>query len=230
MGAAGAVGSAAGMALAGDLGRLATVEEEVDDPLAVAAGDDHGMRSQGEHLAGEVLLRVALLIAAQRPRLGDVGGDHGGKRQQALDQRRPGFLVEQHGAALGDHHRIDHYRRLADEAKRLDHCLDGLSGPQHPDLDRGDANVFGDRPNLGEDHLGRDGFNRLDSDGVLRRDRRDRSHPVHATAREGLEVGLDAGAAAGVRAGDREDGGNHAGQISSSIRSGHRGTVSRVRE
>ena len=46
----------------------------------------------------------------------------------------------------------------------------------------------------------------LTPDRVLRRDRGDRRHPVHAAARERLEVGLDAGAAAGVRAGDREDG------------------------
>ena len=46
----------------------------------------------------------------------------------------------------------------------------------------------------------------LDADRVLRRDRGDRGHPVHAAARERLQVGLDAGAAAGVRAGDREDG------------------------
>ena len=56
MGAAGAVRGATGVALAGDLHRLATVEEEVDDPLAVPAGDDHGVRPKRQDLAGEVLL------------------------------------------------------------------------------------------------------------------------------------------------------------------------------
>ena len=44
----------------------------------------------------------------------------------------------------------------------------------------------------------------LDPDRVLRGERRDRGHPVHAAARERLQVGLDARPAAGVRAGDRQ--------------------------
>ncbi len=141
----------------------------------------------------------------QRPRLGNVRRDDRGQRQQPLDQRRPRLVVEQHGAALGDHHRIEHHRRLADEAERLDHRLDRLRGAEHADLDRVDPDVFGDRADLGDDRLRRDRLDRLDPDRVLRRDRRDRGHPVHAAARKRLQVGLDAGATAGVRAGDREN-------------------------
>ena len=118
------------------------------------------------------------------------------------------------GAALGDHHRVDDDRRLADQRERLDHRVDGLRGPQHPDLDRVDADVFGDRAHLGDDHLRRDRLDRLDPDRVLRRDRGDRGHPVHAAARERLQVRLDAGAAAGVRAGDREHCGNACPRVS----------------
>ena len=74
-----------------------------------------------------------------------------GQRQQALDQRRARLLVEQHRAALGDHHRVDHHRRLADEAQRLDHRVDGLRRAEHADLDRVDADVLGDRRDLGDD-------------------------------------------------------------------------------
>ena len=58
-----------------------------------------------------------------------------------------------------------------------------------------------------DDRLGRDRRDARDRDRVLPRDRGDRRHPVHAAARERLQVGLDARAAARVRAGDRE----HAG-------------------
>ena len=63
---------------------------------------------------------------------------------------------------------------------------------------------LGHGAHLRDDHLRRDGVHRVDRDRVLRGDRRDRRHPVHAARGERLQVGLDAGAAAGVRAGDRE--------------------------
>ena len=46
---------------------------------------------------------------------------------------------------------------------------------EHPDLHRVDADVVRDRGDLGEDHVRRYGFDRVDADGVLRGDRGDRA-------------------------------------------------------
>ena len=76
---------------------------------------------------------------------------------------------------------------------------------EHPDLDRVDADVAR-RPRAPgrRSSPARSPATAVTADGVLRRDRRDRGHPVHAAGGERLQVGLDAGAAAGVRAGDRQ--------------------------
>ena len=87
------------------------------------------------------------------PRLGQVGRHHGGSRQDALDQGRLRVRVEQHGAALGDHHRVDDDRRVPDEVERLDHRVDRRLVAEHADLDPVDADVVGDRADLGDDHL-----------------------------------------------------------------------------
>ncbi len=148
--------------------------------------------------------RSVLVEAREHPRLGDVRRRDRDQRQQVVDQRVDRVFVEQPGARLGDHHRIEHDRGVADEAERLDHGGDRRRVAEHPDLHRVDADVLGDRANLGDDHLRRHHLDRLDPDRVLRRDRGDRRHPVHAAARERLQIGLDPGAAARVRAGDRE--------------------------
>ena len=89
--------------------------------------------------------------------------------------------------------------------------LDRRDVAEHPDLHGVDAEVLGDRPDLADDDLRRRPPGRpLTRDRVLHRDRRDRRRPVHAGARERLEVGLDPGAAAGVRPGDRQGDGHAA--------------------
>jgi hypothetical protein len=105
--------------------------------------------------------------------------------------RRSGFLVEQDRAALGDHHRVDHHRDLAEVSERIDHRLDRIDAPQHPDLHRVDPDVLGDHSHLGDDHPRRDGFDRLDPDRVLGGDRGDRRHPVHAAAGKRLQIRLN---------------------------------------
>ena len=190
------------------LERLA-VEEDVDASVAVAAGDDDAAGPEGVERAGERLGVVGRLVAApgQHARLRQVGRDDGRQRQQLVDDRLARLVVEQHGARLGDHHRVDHDRRVPlDELERVADGADRLRGPQHPDLDGVDADVVRHGPDLRDDHLRRHGVDRLDTDGALRRERRDRRHPVHAAAGERLQVGLDAGAAAGVGPGDRQHG------------------------
>ena len=131
------------------------------------------------------------------------------QREQLLDERRAGRVVEEHGAGLGDHHGVDHDRRAGlQQAERVFDGADGLRGAEHPDLHGVDADVLCHLPDLLDDHLRRRRVHRADAGRVLRGQRRDRRHPVDAAARERLQVRLDAGAAAGVRAGDREDGGN----------------------
>src|SRR6185295_5912294 len=94
MGATRPVRGPVGIPLAGDLGRFATVEEEIDDPLAVSSGDDHGTWPEGENLPRQVLLRVLRIGTGEGARLGDVRRDHGRQGQQSLDQGRASLLVE----------------------------------------------------------------------------------------------------------------------------------------
>ena len=99
----------------------------------------------------------------QRPRLGQVRRDHPRPRQHPLDQRRLRGGVEQRGAARRDHHRVDHDRRVAHQLERLEHGIDRRLVGEHPDLDRVDAEVGGDRAHLGDDHLRRHGRDHLDA-------------------------------------------------------------------
>src|ERR1700710_3139207 len=75
--ATGTVRGAVGMALAGNLDQPLAIEEEVDQILAVAAGDDDGLRSQLEHAAGEILLAFPLPHPRHPPRPRNVGSDNG---------------------------------------------------------------------------------------------------------------------------------------------------------
>ena len=137
------------------------------------------------------------------------GVDDRGQRQQPLDQRLARLVVEQDGAALGDHHRVDDDRRLAD-AGRAPRPPPRWSppSPSIPILTASTPMSSATARTWATIISGATASTALDPDRVLRRDRGDRGHPVHAAARERLQVGLDAGAAAGVRAGDREDGGD----------------------
>ena len=106
--AARSVRGAVGVARAADLLERVAVEEDVDEPVAVAAGDDDGLRSEAVERAGEVLgLRLGV-AAGEHAGLGEVGRDDGREREQLLHERRAGRVVEQHRAGLGDHHRVDH--------------------------------------------------------------------------------------------------------------------------
>ena len=88
--------------------------------LAVAAGDDDRLRAEAVQGAGEGLgVRVGLALG-EHARLGQVRGDDGRERQQLLHERRAGRVVEQDGAGLRHHHRVDHDRRAGlEQAERL---------------------------------------------------------------------------------------------------------------
>ena len=159
--------------------------------------------------AGQLLLRARLLAEpGQHPRLGDVRRR---RPSPAAAASRPAPACASSSSRTAPLSATITGSRTTGAALRparaLDHRVDRLRRAEHPDLDRVDADVRGDRPDLRDDHLAaRPARPRSTADRVLRRDRGDRRHPVHAAARERLQVGLDPGAAAGVRAGDREDG------------------------
>ena len=65
--AARSVGGAVGVPRAAELLERVAVEEDVDEPLAVAAGDDDGLGPEAVERAGEVL-GLRLRVAARRAR------------------------------------------------------------------------------------------------------------------------------------------------------------------
>ena len=76
-------------------------------------------------------------------------------RQQLGAQGVLGVLGEQPGAALGDHHGVEHHRRVAHELERPPHRRDRRGAAEHADLDRVDADVLRDRAHLLDDRLRR---------------------------------------------------------------------------
>ncbi len=78
------------MTLALDRDRVASVEEDVDDRVAVATGDDHRTRPQRQHLAGEILLGALDPRPAQLPRLQDVRRE---RPWQAATAARPALAA-----------------------------------------------------------------------------------------------------------------------------------------
>ena len=182
----------------------------------MAARDDHGLCPEPVHRTGERLLVELLLRSDRLPavaRLGcqlagliDVRRDHGRPRHEPVHERLYRKRVEQHGAALRDHDRIEHHRRIAHVVERLRDRRDGLLVAKHSDLHGVDPDVAGDRSHLSQDGLPAEREDSVDAHRALRRDRGDRRHPVDAGPGERLQVGLDARAAAGVRSGDRQRG------------------------
>ena len=77
--------------------------------------------------------------------------------QQQRPQRLLGVVVEQAGAALGDHHRIEHDREPRHEVERSLDGVDRLDGAEHADLDGIDADVLDHRPHLLDDGRGGSG-------------------------------------------------------------------------
>lgn len=140
-----------------------------------------------------------LCVHGQYTRLGNIRRHDTGAWQDLGYECALGVAVEQPDTGLADHHRIDDHRRLGGKLlKRKRHRMDGLDAAKHPHLDRIHADVRDHSSNLGEDNICRYGVNSIDTERVLCSDRGDRTHAVHPTTREGLEVGLYARAPAGI--------------------------------
>ena len=154
MRAAGPVRGAAHVALARDLHELLAVEEHVDSLLAVPSGDDDGGRPERVNARGRARSPSARArVAGQRARLRHVRGHDRRARHEQRPERLLGVLVEQPGAALGHHHRVEHHRRVRYEVERLAHGLDRLDGAEHPDLHGIHADVVRHGAHLLDDHL-----------------------------------------------------------------------------
>ena len=101
---------------------------------------------------------------AARPRSTRASGTFGvitvARGSSSVDDRRSRLVVEQHGAGLGDHHRVDDNRHAVVEGERLAHGAHGLGGAEHADLHGVDADVLGDGPDLLDDESRRDRVDR----------------------------------------------------------------------
>ena len=111
-----------GMALARDLDQPLAVEEDVGRLLAVAAGDDHDRRARARGSRARARRRLRRPRRPRRRARAPRAGSASRPSRAAAGASRSascGVLVEQPGAALGDHHRVEHDRDAADQVERL---------------------------------------------------------------------------------------------------------------
>ena len=162
--------------------------------------------SAGDRLR-ELLRAGALAQAGELPRLGEVGRDDGGAAAgpaRSAPPSRSGRAARRRSATTITGSTTTGASPTRSSASTTASIVG--SSPSIPTLTASTPMSRGHRPHLGDDHLRRHRRDHLDAHRVLRGERRDRGRPVHAAARERLQVGLDPRAAAGVRAGDREAG------------------------
>ena len=155
---------------------------------------------------------VERVVAGERARLGEVGRDHGRARQDLLAQRR----ARRRAPAAARRTRRPSPGRARSacraRARRAPPATVSIvsASPSIPIFTASTPRSSATARTCPAMISGATGCTALTADGVLDRDRRDRRRPVHARARERLEVGLDPRAAAGVRPGDRQDDGHAA--------------------
>ena len=130
--------------------RAGAVDEHVGAVLGVAAGDDHRVRARAPSSASPSSTGGRRSPSPESARAsGRFGVTTRRPRQDPLDQRRLRRRVEQRRAALGDHHRVDDHRHLADQLEPSSTASIVALVGEHPDLDRVDADVGGDRARPG---------------------------------------------------------------------------------
>ena len=205
------------------VGRVDTLPHQLLHPLAVAVDVDRiarGVAALDDDRPGakceQVASRGAPFFQGRHSapkedlRLGQVGRQDRGQRQQLPAQGEHRVVAQQPGAALGDHHRVDDQVVDRVVAHGAGDGFDDRDRRKHPGLRRGWVEVLHHAVDLGHDQLHRQFEDVGDRDRVLGRDRGDRRGAVDAKRREGLEVGLDPSAAAGVGAGDGKRDHGHA--------------------
>lgn len=112
------------------------------------------------------------------------------------------FGVQQAVSCFCHHHRIDDELRQLEALDRRGHRFDDGGICQHAGLDGVDADVFDDGLDLRGDQIGGERDPVDDAEGVLRRDRGNCAHAVHAMCGERFQIGLNASARTRVTAGD----------------------------
>src|SRR5581483_9144888 len=215
VGAACAVRRADGEALHGDLDVAAAVEEMVDR-VAVAAGDDRRAGAELDEALGELAARPA---ADERLRLRQVRGDDGGQREEQLDERVDGVVLQETGARGREQHGVDDERDGMPGEVAGD-GLDGAAREEHPGLRRVDAEVGEDGLQLRHHERCGHLVDGRDADRVLGGERDHSGHPVRARGGEGLQIRLDSRAASAVGAGDRQRSRDDCSPLPSPVRTG----------
>ena len=134
----------------------------------------------------------------------EVGGHHGGQRDEHTPDAVLGVAIEETVSACRDHHRVEHVIGQPMLIDRVGHRLhEGHVGEQ-TSLDRIRRNVRGDDPDLcADDFLGK-GVDGGDLCCVLSGHGCERATAKNAERMERLEVGLEAGPAPAVAACDCE--------------------------
>ena len=186
MRAAGAVRGAVGVAPPLDRdGHVVRVriEEHVDRPRAMPAGEDHRARAEREHRASASALGF-LLARAPRPRGSSPASTRASGRFGVITLARGRICstsarcasgVEQPRARLGDHHRVETTGVPGGSSSSAPATASvTLARAEHPDLDGVDADVGEHSAHLREHDLGGTG-GRADANGVLGGDRGDRA-------------------------------------------------------
>ena len=139
----------------------------------------------------------------ERDRLVEVRRHDGRERKEPRDQHVDRVLEQQLRARARDHHRIDD-ERDATLVQEIGDGVDDRFREEHPRLRGVDTDVIEDGVELRADEVARQLVNGGDLLRVLRRQRDERRHAVHAGGGECLQVGLDPGTAARIGRCDRQ--------------------------
>ena len=142
-------------------------------------------------------------IRSASSRLHQVRGDDGREREQPIDERLDGIVLEQLRAGARDHDRIDHERNAV-HAQEIGDGVDQLPREEHARLCGIDSDVGEHGLELRLDELRRQLLHGGHAERVLCGQRNDRARPEAAGGSKRLQVGLDPGSASRVGAGDRE--------------------------
>ena len=145
------------------------------------------------------------VVTQQQSCFVQIRSDYRDARKQLADQHFDGVSSDQTVTAGCHHHGVKHHAGELIMVNSPSHDLDNLRCMQHPDLDGVNADVFNHRLDLRLQKLGRHSMDALDTQGVLRCQRSDRTHAVATQGGKCFQVGLNASPAPTVRAGDGED-------------------------
>ncbi len=195
------------MAVAGNLDDALAVEEDVDQPSLwpPVTTTAFGPSSKTPRASSSCVAPSPKPVNSQASGIFGVATVRSGSSRSTSAVLR--LVVHQRRPALSHHHRIDNHRRRRRPASSARRNRSIVAAEPSMPIFTASAPMSSATARIWSTIVsGETASTASTADGVLRGDRGDRSHSVHAAARKRLQVGLDARAAAGVRAGDRESG------------------------